>query len=142
MAITCARVSAVPVARARRSVSRLFLNHHSASILRLVGSPKTPVRDRLDVWPDLSLIIYDSSTINPPDNINRSRVSILLGKLLARPKFACGKVSAAMQVPFPELTELRLNLYDHDEWVPDCQSAQSSAIRSWVDPLHVCELSS
>ena len=30
------------------------------------------------------------------------------------------KVSAAMQVPFPELTELRLNLYDYDEWVPDC----------------------
>ena len=27
------------------------------------------------------------------------------------------KVSAAMQVPFPELTELRLNLYDYDEWV-------------------------
>ena len=91
MAITCARVSAVPVARARRSVPRLFLNHHSASILRLLGSPKTIVRDRLDVWPDLSLIIHDSSTISPPDNINRSRVSILLGKLLARPKFACGK---------------------------------------------------
>ena len=52
------------------------------------------------------------------------------------------KVSAAMQVPFPELTELRLNLYDYDEWVLDCQSAQSFAIRSWVDPLHVCELSS
>jgi hypothetical protein len=101
--------SLVHVCRRWRS---LVLGSKRRLKLRLLCSPGTPVRDTLDVWPTLPLIIqgYMPST-SGTDNIiaalgqsNRvCRVDLegLAGRQLR-------KALAAMQVPFPKLTELRL----------------------------------
>ena len=79
--------------------------------LQLYCTPETPVKDRLDIWPALPLIIAGNMTSSGMDNvitalgkINRLRevfLSGLDGKGLE-------KVLTTMQVPFPELTSLRL----------------------------------
>ena len=78
--------------------------------LRLVCSQKTPARDTLDVWPTLPLFIKCNGPAESVDNIiavleRSDRVReidlIVQGSEL-------GRLSAAMQVPFPELTALAL----------------------------------
>jgi hypothetical protein len=86
--------------------------------LRLVCTARTPVRDTLDIWPPLPLIIRDSLTESVDNivavlersdrvdridliNVNRSRLEKLL---------------AAIQVPFPGLTYLQLS--SNDETLP------------------------
>ena len=87
--------------------------------LRLVCTPKTPVKDTLDIWPALPLIVagdmsptLSESILSPgTDNIiaaleQSNRVcQVSLWSLL---EFQLEKVLATMQVPFPELTDLRL----------------------------------
>ena len=90
--------------------------------LQLFCTPKTPARDLLDVWPAFPLIVTGNTTSSPlsgTDNIiaalgQSSRVcrvdlSLTRGQL--------ERVLAAMQVPFPELTDLRL--IAHGETLPD-----------------------
>jgi hypothetical protein len=79
--------------------------------LRLHCTPKTPARDTLDVWPALPLIVRGDTTLSGTDNViaalgqsNRvCQVSLwyLAGRQLE-------DVLAAMEAPFPELTDLRL----------------------------------
>ena len=78
--------------------------------LRLVCSDKTPARDTLDVWPALPLFIVCVEITESMDNIiavlehsDRVRHIYLDFKGLD-----LDKLSAAMQVPFPELTDLSL----------------------------------
>ena len=82
--------------------------------LQLVCSPGTPARDMLDIWPALPLFIrgYGSYQAESVDNIlaTLERVDrvchiILLQVSSSHLEF----FSAAIQVPFPELTELVLN---------------------------------
>jgi hypothetical protein len=79
--------------------------------LRLFCSNKTPVRDMLDVWPALPLFINCHETAESMDNIvaaleRSDRVcNITLRKFKSSD---LEQISAAMQVPFPELTHLRL----------------------------------
>jgi hypothetical protein len=82
--------------------------------LRLVCKAKTPARDTLDVWPALPLLIWDEgyqsegsegldnviSVFERSDRVRQIRLSI--------PASEWEKVSAAIQVPFPELTYLAL----------------------------------
>jgi hypothetical protein len=78
------------------------------------------VRDTLDIWPPLPLII-DYYYHDPPgvDNIiaaleHNDRVcQIRLGSL-SRRELEYVTDSAAMQKPFPELTHLRLVMFKHD----------------------------
>ena len=87
--------------------------------LRLYCAPQTPVRDRLDIWPALPLVVSGIWTpLSGTDNIvaalgqsNRVCQVILWG-------FRLGKVLSPMQVPFPELTDLRLWSRDRDN-IPD-----------------------
>ena len=79
--------------------------------LRLVCSDKTPARDTLDVWPALPLYIECMDMAESVDNIiavlehtDRVRRIDLVFKGLD-----LDKLSAAMQVPFPELTYLELS---------------------------------
>src|SRR6266436_8594216 len=81
--------------------------------LRLCCTPKTPARNMLDVWPTLPLLIWgDMSFSSSVDNI-----ILALGQtncvcqvdLCDLEDRESDKVLAAMQVPFPQLTELRLN---------------------------------
>jgi F-box-like len=80
--------------------------------LRLFCTPKTPARDTLDVWPALPLIVEGNMTSSSgTDNVNAA-----LGKsnrickvdLWRLEDWQLGRILAAMQAPFPELTELRL----------------------------------
>ena len=80
--------------------------------LRLVCTPKTRARDTLGVWPALPLFIRGNITISPGDD----NIVIALGQsnrvrqvdLWGLKDWELDKVLAAMQVPFPELTELSL----------------------------------
>src|SRR6266403_514645 len=101
--------------------------------LRLFCTPKTPARDTLDVWPALPLLIFgDTSLTSGTDDITglpkchndivalgqTSRVCrVDLWHLEDR---QLGKVLAAMQVPFPQLTRLLLISYgESPPVVPD-----------------------
>jgi F-box-like len=79
--------------------------------LRLVCSAKTPARDTLDVWPALPLSIDCEEMAESVDNIiavleRSDRVSHSI--YLNFKGLDLDKLSAAMQVPFPELTYLTL----------------------------------
>ena len=81
--------------------------------LRLICAANTPARDALDVWPNLPLIIQcDLIRIGHIDNIvavlerNNRVCQISLPEVSSS---ELEKVSAAMQVPFPELTRLILS---------------------------------
>ena len=87
--------------------------------LRLVCTKRTPAKDTLDVWPALPLLIQEyggflTEVTERVDNIvavlhHSDRVfKIILFDISGPP----GKVLAAMQVPFPELTYLLLRSSD------------------------------
>ena len=88
--------------------------------LRLFCTPKTPAKDKLDIWPVLPLIVGGiMSSTSGMDNIiaalrqsNRVKRVILWG--LA--DWQLEKVLVGMQVSFPELTDLRL--ISDDETLP------------------------
>jgi F-box-like len=82
--------------------------------LRLVCTAKTPVRDTLDVWPPLPLVIQSSLT-DGMDSIvavleRKDRVDSI--ELFEVNGSSMEKLLAAMQDPFPELTFLRLESDD------------------------------
>ena len=90
--------------------------------LRLFCTPETPVRDTLDVWPALPLLINgDISSASSVDNIvaalghnNRVR-EVDLGEIAG---LQLEKVLVAMQMPFPEVTHLRLAASMDDQTLP------------------------
>jgi hypothetical protein len=82
--------------------------------LRLVCTSKTPARDTLDVWPALPLLVQDRhfqtdgvdsvvAVLERSDRVNNI-------ELYANSSPPVEEVLAAMQGPFPELTELQLRL--------------------------------
>jgi hypothetical protein len=81
--------------------------------LQLYCTPKTPAKDTLGVWPALPLIVAgfmfsSSGTDNIIAALGQSnRVSQV--SLLALANWQLEEVLVAMQVPFPELTEMRLS---------------------------------
>src|SRR6267154_6885831 len=89
--------------------------------LRLLCTPKTPVRDTLDIWPPLPLIIHDVGRMFGGgacvDNIiaalehNNRVCQIQLGGLRS-------SISTAMLRPFPELTDLLLGMFIDDRPEP------------------------
>jgi hypothetical protein len=80
--------------------------------LRLFCNPEAPVKDKLNIWPPLPLLIQGTISPSVSDNIlavlgRHDRVSMIdLDYMRTTPEVE--KVWAAMQVPFPELTVLRL----------------------------------
>ncbi len=102
--------SLVHVCRRWRSLvlgSRRYLN------LQLYCTPETPAKDTLDIWPALPLIVggfmfLSSGTGNIIAALGqRNRVCQV--SLLALANWQLEKVSVVMQVPYPELTEMRLS---------------------------------
>jgi hypothetical protein len=92
--------------------------------LRLVCTAKTPARDKLDLWPALPLLIRYAPLEESLDDIvaalelsDRVREICLTPFLMSGPNLArvsssnMERLSAAMHVPFPELTDLRLTSY-------------------------------
>ena len=78
--------------------------------LRLVCSGKTPARDTLGVWPAFPLSIECEEMAESVDNIIAvlERSDRVCDIYLDFKGLDLDKLSAAMQVPFPELTYLRL----------------------------------
>ena len=80
--------------------------------LRLYCTPETPAKDTLDVWPALPLLVGGKMTISSgTDNViaalgQSNRVCEVY--LSCHARWQLDKVMAAMQVPFPELTNLQL----------------------------------
>ena len=90
--------------------------------LRLFCTPQTPVKDRLDVWPALPLVIKGTvDLLSDMDNIiaalgqtNRVRqVDLDLAG------WQLENILALMQVSFPELTDLRLSSHGETPVIPD-----------------------
>jgi hypothetical protein len=90
--------------------------------LQLLCTPETPARDTLDIWPPLPLIIYHVTFDDEPsrmDNIiaalghNDSVCQIIL-RYLTSSQFEYATESAAMLKPFPELTDLRLDMFAYN----------------------------
>ena len=88
--------------------------------LRLRCTAKTPVRDTLDIWPPIPLVVHDIAgptenrdnvvaALERRDRVDEIHLSLANGSSLER-------VLAAMQEPFPELTFLRLS--SNEELVP------------------------
>ena len=93
--------------------------------LRLLCTSETPARDTLDIWPPLPLIIRDNlgPKTQDVDNIivaleHNDRVHQIELHWLSS-SFDCVTNSAAMQEPFPELTDLRLYKQDSGPKLPD-----------------------
>jgi len=100
----------------RRWRSLVFRSPHRLN-LQLVCTPNTRARDTLDIWPPLPLIIsdlyngfcdYDDlddiiTALEHNDRVCQINLRLCLSELKSVTD------SAAMQKPFPELTDLRLN---------------------------------
>src|SRR5229473_481593 len=124
----------------RRWRCLVFGSRHRLN-LQLVCTPKTPSRDTLDVWPTLPLLIRGYMKLSPDaDDIivvlgHGSRVCEVDLDFWGTDRGQLEKVLAAMQVPFPELTELRLKSYDKTPpAIPD------SFLGGSASPLRVFEL--
>jgi hypothetical protein len=84
--------------------------------LQLFCTPETPAKDTLDVWPALPLIIQGyMGVLSSTDNViaalgQSSRLCQV--DLWSLADWQLEEVLAAMQVPFPELTDLRLGSFD------------------------------
>ena len=96
--------------------------------LRLYCTPQTPARDTLDVWPALPLMVrgyYTSLTSGTENTIAALRRSnrvcqVVLEYLKA---WQLEEVLAAIQVPFPALTDLRLKLESEGGTLPVIQDS-------------------
>ena len=89
--------------------------------LRLVCTPETPAKDTLDVWPPLPLIIHDTyrNGKSGVDNIiaaleHNDRVCQIELRCFSSLELGYVTDSAAMQKPFPELTDLHLSMINDD----------------------------
>ena len=84
--------------------------------LQLYCTPHTPVKDRLDIWPALPLVVNGFLTLlSDTDNIVaalRQRNRVCQVDLTG---YQMEKVLAPMQVPFTELTDLQLWSHDLDD---------------------------
>ena len=84
--------------------------------LRLSCTPQTPAKDKLDVWPALSLLVSGNmSSSSGTDSViaalgQSGRICEVLLSDLVGPQLA--EVLAPMQVSFPELTLMRLTSQD------------------------------
>ena len=113
--------SLVHVSRRWRS---LVLESPRRLNLRLYCTPRTHTRDTLDVWPALPLILRGSitsssdtyNTIAALEQSNRVRKVDLDLEDITDSQLE--QVLAVTQVPFPELTYLRMWLYTNGETVP------------------------
>ena len=92
--------------------------------LQLLCTRRTRARDTLDIWPPLPLIIRVFGRGRTGlDNINAAlehndRVCKIQLSWFTSPQLEYVTYSAAMQKPFPELTDLLLSIYKDDESGP------------------------
>ena len=83
--------------------------------LRLACDPGTPVRDKLDIWPPLPLVIRGSICLTDPDGDNLITIFERRDRVCQINLYDVGLplelVMTAMQETFPELTDLSLGSF-------------------------------
>ena len=116
--------------------------------LRLFCAPETPAT-YLDVWPPLPLAIGNHGSITevtegsdrvPMDNIVavlKQSNRLCQVELLDLASSPMEKVLAAMQVPFPELTELCFSANDDTAAVPDSFLGGSAPLLRYLSLRHI-----
>ena len=84
--------------------------------LQLYCSPKTPIKKTLRVWPALPLLVSGDLILSSMKNVFAAlRLSNCVRQVnLYLEHWQLEEILAAMQVPFPELTDLRFSSYDSD----------------------------
>jgi hypothetical protein len=90
--------------------------------LRLFCTPQTPAKDTLEVWPALPLVIRGNMTLTGTSTDNVIAALVQSNRVLKVNLYLAGwqleEVLAAMQIPFPELTDLRLNQWSDGGTAP------------------------
>jgi hypothetical protein len=81
--------------------------------LRLLCTERTPVSETLDVWPRLPIFVHYDGMISHPNEesiigICKRCDCVRKITLSCRANSLLGRLSTAMQVPFPELTQLEI----------------------------------
>ena len=82
--------------------------------LQLFCSAKTPVRDKLDIWPVLPLVIHCNKSYSSKESVDNIIAALERSNRVYQIHLECvsssdlEKVSSTMQEPFPELSYLRL----------------------------------
>src|SRR5712691_7982338 len=110
-----------PLVHVCRRWRSLVLGSPRSLNLQLLCTPKTPAKDILDIWPPLPLIVRGRN-MTSTDNViaaleQSNRVcQVFLWNIAGR---QLEQVLAAMQVPFPELTDLELVAYGKTPAIPD-----------------------
>ena len=102
----------------RRWRSLVFLSPRRLN-LHLLCTPQTPTKDKLDVWPPVPLIVEGTMSLSSTDNViaalgQSNRVCEIVLRCFV--DWQLERVLAAMQVSFPELTDLRL--FSNDKSLP------------------------
>jgi hypothetical protein len=91
--------------------------------LRLYCTPQTPAKDTLDVWPALPLLVVGNMALSSSgtDNVIAAlgRSDRVYSVSLSLENWQLENILAAMQVPFPELTDLRLASHAGAPPIPD-----------------------
>ena len=110
--------------------------------LRLLCTPRTPLRDTLYIWPPLPLIIRDLPRVptngtSGANNIiaaldHNDRVIRIELCSISSSQLNYVTNSAAMQKPFPQLTVFSISPMVINR-------RQYFQIRSWAEPHHVCD---
>ena len=105
----------------RRWRSVVFESPHRLN-LRLFCTSETPVRDTLDIWPPLPLIIRSTHRTfdDGPQSVDNIIAALQHNDRVYEITLSCFSTSqlkhvtdsAAMQKPFPEMTHLRLGVFD------------------------------
>ena len=93
--------------------------------LQLLCTAKTPVREKLDIWPSLPMLVHNHHHCFPTQMLDN------LVAAIEHNDRVCGidltafhvlrqleKIVSVMQVPFPELTDLKLALVKGDNRTP------------------------
>jgi hypothetical protein len=117
------------LARVRRRWRSVVFQSPRRLDLRLLCTPETPVRDTVDIWPPLPLIIKDP--YGSLGHLNgRSDVDNTVAALERRNDRVC-------QIKHERLTGSQLE-YVTDSAINAALYYMGFPIRSWAEPHHVC----
>jgi F-box-like len=104
----------------RRWRTLVFGSPHHLN-LKLVCTPRTPVTEKLDIWPALPIVLYHHFYPGQKmDNLIAAlKYNDRVCKIDFRMVLRLEEVVSVMQVPFPALTDLTLFLFERATVIPD-----------------------
>jgi hypothetical protein len=108
--------------------------------LRIACTNKTPVREKLDIWPDLPIVI--SGECHPTTGIDNIKAALKLNDRVCQIRLTLmrelDEIFAALEEPFPALTDLTLCTIANAVWGVD---SPPNPVISLVGSTHLRSLS-